>query len=182
MPQFFETFPVLHTPRLDLIEITQDHLPDLFELFTDKRVTEYYDVIPLNELPDAQKILDMLNKRYKDKTGIRWGIALKGHKKIIGNLGFNNFTRGHRSVIGYSLMYDYWNKGLITEATREIIKYGFEELEVNRIEAEVMPGNIASEKVLEKLGFRHEGLLRQWMDWDGKHSDMNMYALLKNDF
>jgi [ribosomal protein S5]-alanine N-acetyltransferase len=52
---------------------------------------------------------------------------------------------------------------------------------VKRIEAEVIPGNIASEKVRVKLGFSHEGLLRQWMLWDGKYNDINMYALLKAD-
>ncbi|MCW3122341.1 MAG: family N-acetyltransferase [Flavipsychrobacter sp.] len=181
MPELFETFPVLHTSRLDLIEITPAHRVDLFRIFTDERVTKYYDVLPLNEESDAQKIMDILAQRYQNKTGIRWGIALKGHKEIIGNLGFNTFTPGHRSTIGYSIEPEYWNKGLITEAIQEIVRYGFNELGVNRIEAEVMPGNTASEKVLDKLGFLHEGLLRQWMYWNGKYNDINMYALLKRD-
>jgi ribosomal-protein-alanine N-acetyltransferase len=180
MPQLFEQFPVLHTERLDLIEITQDHLTDLFELFTDKRVTEFFGMIALNEPSDAQKIFDMLNTRYNEGIGIRWGIALKG-QKIIGNLGFNNFTPGHRSVIVFAIMPEYWNKGLMTEAIKEIVRFGFAELGVNRIEAEVIPGNLASEKALQKVGFMHEGLLRQWMFWEGKRNDINMYAILKSD-
>lgn len=182
MHVFFDIFPTLHTERLDLIELTQDHLKDVYRLFTDKRVTKYYDVIPLSEEADAQKILDILSARYKNKAGIRWGIALKGHKGIIGNLGFNSFTPGHRSTIGYSIEHEYWNKGYITEAISAILDFGFAELGVNRIEAEVMPGNAASEQVLKKLGFTHEGLLRQWMLWGGKYNDINMYALLKADW
>jgi [ribosomal protein S5]-alanine N-acetyltransferase len=61
-----------------------------------------------------------------------------------------------------------------------VIKFGFEELEINRIEAEIMPGNLVSEKVLDKLNFRKEGLLREWMLWNGKHYDMIMYSLIKD--
>ena len=182
MSDLFATFPTLHTSRLDLIELTNEHVPDLFRIFTDERVTKYYDVIPMQEEADATKIMDILSARYRNRTGIRWGIALKGQRGVIGNLGFNTFTREHRSTIAYSIEHEYWNKGYVTEAIAAILKFGFEELGVNRIEAEVIPGNTASERVLEQLGFVHEGLLRQWMYWNGKHSDINMYALLKRDY
>jgi [ribosomal protein S5]-alanine N-acetyltransferase len=181
MPDIIKTFPLLHTPRLSLKEITEEHIPDLFRLFTDERVTEFYGVIPLNKEADAGNIVSMLSRRYQENSGIRWGIFLKEGRGLIGNLGFNSFTPGHRSVIVFSLLPKFWNKGLMTEALRAIISYGFKELKVNRIEAEVMPGNVASEKVLQKLRFRHEGLLQQWMLWDGKYNDINMYALLRSD-
>ncbi len=176
----FSKFPILKTNRLDLIEIQQFHFPDLFKLFGDKDVTQYYNIKTLTEENEAQKILDWFQARFKDKLGIRWGIALKGKNEIIGTIGFNNFTKGHRANLGYDLQKDYWNQGLITESLTAVIKYGFEKLEINRIEAEVMPGNINSEKVLVKLGFKNEGLLRDWMLWDEKHYDMNMYSLLRN--
>jgi len=111
--------------------------------------------------------------------GIRWGIALKGKTEIIGTIGFNNYTKQHRANIGYDLQKDYWNNGYISEALKAVINYGFEKLEINRIEAEVMPGNIYSEKALNRLGFKREGLLRDWMLWNGKHYDMIMYSLLR---
>jgi len=181
MSDIHRLFPELHTERLDLIAMTNEHIPDIFKLFTDDRVTKYYNVIPLHTHEDAEGILKMLDKRYAQETGIRWGIALKGQRQLIGNIGFNTYTKGHRSTIGYSLMPDYWNKGYMSEAITEIITYGFDMLSVNRIEAEVIPGNSASERVLSKLGFRQEGLLRQWMLWDGKLNDINMYALLRSD-
>jgi ribosomal-protein-alanine N-acetyltransferase len=173
------TFPVLHTQRLDLIEINDLHQLDLFNLFTDKRVTEFYQVVPLKEVADVKKVVAFFRQRFNDKLGIRWGVALKGQQEIIGTIGFNSFTQGHKGVIVFALMQAYWGKGYITEAIREVTQYGFTVLEMKRIDAEVLPGNIASEKVLEKSGFRHEGLLREWMLWDGRSYDINMYALLK---
>lgn len=174
-------FPILHTDRLDLIEITQKHLPDLFELFGNKNVTEFYNITTLTEEKEAQKYLDWFRKRFQDKLGIRWGIALKGNEKIIGTIGFNVFTRKHRANLGYDLKQEYWNKGFIKEALKEVVRYGFDILEINRIEAEVMPGNLYSEKALIRLGFKKDGLLRDWMLWNEKHYDMIMYSLLRNE-
>ncbi len=177
----FDAFPVLHTERLDLIEITQAHLADLFKLFRDEEVTRFYNLLPLKYEHEAQKLIDWFQNRFADKLGIRWGVALKGSQNIIGTVGFNSFTKHHRANIGYDLQPDHWNKGYITEALRAVIHFGFNRLEVNRIEAEVMPLNIVSDKVLAKLGFTNEGILRQWMFWDDKHYDMNMFSLLRSD-
>ncbi|MDR1402923.1 MAG: GNAT family N-acetyltransferase [Tannerellaceae bacterium] len=70
----------------------------------------------------------------------------------------------------------------MTEALETVIDFGFNSLEINRIEAEVMQGNIVSEKVLEKSGFKNEGVLRQWMYWNGNYYDMTMFSLLKKDY
>jgi ribosomal-protein-alanine N-acetyltransferase len=178
MPYHFNAFPVLHTARLSLIEISDAHRIGLFNLFTDPKVTEYYHVIPIKEEQDLQKVIGLFRSRYHEKTGIRWGIALKGTENIIGTIGYNSFTQGHRASIVYALMPGYWGNGYITEAMHEVIRFGFKELGINRVEAEVMPGNVLSEKVLEKLGFTYEGLLRQWALWQGKYYDMKMYSLL----
>ena len=177
-----DNFPELNTERLSLIEIKQNHLNDYYKLFSNERVTEYYNIIPLSNENEAQKYLEWFENRFNEKLGIRWGIAFKGEKNIIGTLGFNNFQKNHRANLGYDLRFDFWNKGIITEALKEIIKFGFNELEINRIEAEVMQGNIASEKVLVKLGFKREGVLRDWMYWNEKHYDMTMFSLLRREY
>ena len=178
----FLSFPVLHTERLDLIEIRQEHLEDLFHLFGNYRVTQYYNIVPIVKKEEAQKLIDQFRSRFMSREAIRWGIALKGQRAIIGTIGFNNFTPQHRANIGYDLQPQYWNQGIISEALKEVLHFGFRTLGINRIEAEVMPGNHASEKVLEKLGFVREGLLREWMLWNGKHYDMTMFSLLSKDF
>jgi len=177
-------FPVLETQRLILTEIKETHLNDLFQLYKDPDVTRYYNLLPFVAVSEGLKFIEWYRERFMQGLGIRWGIVLKENKNevLVGTLGFNNYTKNHRAVIGYDLQKQYWNQGYITEGLRAIIRFGFDQLSVNRIEAEVMPGNIASEKVLEKIGFCKEGILRQWMFWNETYYDMSMYALLHNDY
>jgi [ribosomal protein S5]-alanine N-acetyltransferase len=177
-----ETFPLLNTRRLDLIEIKQSHLGDLYKLFSDENVTKFYNLLPLKNQQEAQKSIEWFQNRFREKSGIRWGIALKGQQNIIGTLGFNNFIKLHRANIGYDLQTEHWNNGYITEALQAVISFGFSQLRINRIEAEVMQGNLISEKVLNKLNFKNEGVLRAWLFWNEKHYDMTMYSLLKTDY
>jgi len=175
-------FPKLTTTRLDLIEITDQHLIDLYNLFSDENVIRFYNLSRYTDLSDGQKFIDWYRNRFKDGLAIRWGIALKGKTDIIGTAGFNSYTPLHRANIGYDLQKAHWNNGYITEALEAIIDYGFSSIEINRIEAEVMQGNVSSERVLEKLGFVKEGVLRNWMFWDNHYYDMTMYSLLKNEY
>ena len=179
--KIFETFPILNSDRLCFIEIKQEHLTDLFKLFGDSNVTKYYNLKTFETEQDGQIFIDWYQKRFKEKLAIRWGIALKGNAKIIGTIGFNNFIKNHRANIGYDLQPEYWNKGYVTEALKTITDFGFNQLEINRIEAEVMIGNSASERVLDKFGFTKEGIVRQWLYWNEKHYDMIMYSLLKTN-
>jgi ribosomal-protein-alanine N-acetyltransferase len=176
------TFPTLTTKQLDLIEIQQSHLIDIYSLFSDKKVTEFYNLLPLKQEQEGQKLLDWFRNRFQDGLGIRWGIALKGKSNIIGTIGFNNYAPKHRANIGYDLQSSYWNRGYMTEALHAVIGFGFNELDINRIEAEVMQGNVMSENLLEKLNFKREGILRQWMLWNEQYYDMTMYSLLKTDY
>ena len=175
-------FPVLLTERLELIEITDKHLNDILELFGNENVTRFYNLIPFKTEQDAKKFIDWYHNRFQDNLAIRWGISLKGQKKIIGTIGFNNFAKNHRANIGYDLRPEYWNQGYMSEALNKVINFGFNQLEINRIEAEVMQKNENSENVLYKLNFKNEGILRQWMYWNEKHYDMTMFALLKVDY
>ncbi len=177
--EMMDVFPGLETPRLNLIEIEQKHLNDLFLLFGNARVTRYYNIKTFKKVEDGQIYLDWFRSRFKEKAGIRWGIQPKNKESIIGTIGFNNFTPHHRSNIGYDLQPAYWRQGFMTEALKAVIRFGFDRLEVNRIEAEVMSGNINSELLLYKLGFQKEGVLREWMYWNNKYFDMSMFALIK---
>lgn len=174
-------FPILHTNRLDLIEITQNHLSDLFALFGDAEVVRFYNLLPFQNESEGQRLVDLFQTRFTNQTGIRWGIALKGTTTVIGTIGYNSFSTNHKATIGYDLQTQYWKNGYVTEALQKVIEYGFNQLQVNRIEAEVMQGNVSSEKILFKLNFTNEGLLRDWMYWNDRHYDMTMFSLLKKD-
>ncbi len=175
-----ETFPVLFTPRLHLVEIEHLHQPDLFYLLTDKRVTRYYHVIPLNEVADVRPVIDLFKKRFNDKEGIRWGIALENKTELIGFIGFNNYETADTVPLVFALVQEYWGKGYMAEAIEAVVQYIFSALDVKQVVADVLPGNAASESVLVKTGFNHEGLVTGGMVWDNKSYDVNRYIRKAN--
>ena len=112
--------------------------------------------------------------------------ASRQSSKLIGTCGFNNWVAyDHSAIIGYELAPEFWGKGYATEAIHKIISAAYNDelqIHVNRIEASVVPGNIASEKVLKKNGFIFEGRLREKAFWDNQYQDMNLFALIKSQF
>lgn len=94
---------------------------------------------------------------------------------------FNTHPEHSRTEIGYELSKEYWGKGIASEALEAIILYGFQHFQLERIEALVEPANSASSKLLEKNGFKREGLLRHYEFTCGKFDDLYMYSILKGD-
>jgi len=175
-------FPFLETNRFDLVEINESHIENIFELYSDKKVTKFFYLIPLKNKLEAKKEIDFYKKRFKDNIGIRWGIALKNQSEIIGTLGYNKIVKDHKGRIGYDLQSKYWGKGIMTEVLEAILHFGFNKLKLTRIEAEVMQGNIGSEKLLTKLQFQKEGILKKWMYWNDYYYDISMFSLIKSDY
>jgi len=179
MPFSFDTFPDLHTPRLHLTEPGHEHAADLFRIYTHADVVRYYTAMPFKEEKDLLPVIDIFRGRFHAGEQIRWGMVQKGSTGIIGTIGIHNIAPGHKASVFFALHPDHWNKGYMTEALQPVLQFCFEQLDLRRIDAEVMPGNTASGKVLEKSGFVFEGLLKQWMMWKGKCYDMNMYSLVR---
>lgn len=180
-------FPELNSPRLNLTELVEDDADSLFELFSDKRVVEYYDLEAFSELPQAFKLIAFFRSRFVDGKGVRWAIRLQGVEKLIGTCGFNSWNSAMKSaVIGYDLMPDNWNKGYATEAIHRIVQAAFSGALVcgplNRIQADTVPGNIASESVLRKVGFQEEGLRRESGYWKGRFHDLKCFGLIKSEY
>jgi len=180
-------FPILKTNNLELNEITLDDTDSIYEIFSNEDVVKYYDLEAFTEKQQSKLLINFYKSRFEKSSGIRWGIRLKNTNKCIGTCGFNSWSSPMKSAtIGYDLNKGYWGQGLITEALRSIIKSGFSgELPcgiLNRIQADTIPGNIASEKVLIKLGFKEEGLRRESGYWKNSFHDLKCYGLLKNEF
>ncbi len=181
-------FPVLETERLVLRELRESDADAVFQIFGDDAVTRYYDLATFTDVAQARQLLARMNARNASGDALRWGIALRENDALIGTGGFNSFVRGwFRAGIGYDLAQAYWNKGYMTEALSAMVRYGFEKLEsagmpLNRIEALVAPGNDASVRVLTKIGFRREGILREYGFWKNRYWDLEMFALLKQEW
>ncbi len=179
-------FPQLLTSRLFLRKLTEQDTPAIFNHFADESVVKYYDLTAFTEQTQATDLINFFNKRFDEGVGIRWAICLKESDKVIGTCGFNSWNAAMKNaVIGYDLMPEYWGNGYITEAVGEILKLGFSGRlhcgELFRVQADTIPGNIASEKVLIKLGFREEGIRRSAGFWKEQFHDLKCFGLLKSD-
>ena len=101
---------------------------------------------------------------------------------MIGTIGFMWINVDYKSgEVGYSLGREYWNKGIMTEALREVVRFGFEDLGLNRIEAQHEVSNPASGKVMAHVGMQFEGILRQRIRNKGCYADVALYAILRGD-
>lgn len=177
------TFPVLETKRLKLIEITQHHVDSLFEVFSSEEVTRFYGSERFTLPAEAVKLIDMFQKNYLERRGIRWGIKLKENQKIIGTLGLNGLQlKNKRAEIGYELHPGFWRNGYVSEALEEVLRFSYEKLDLFRIGAVVFPENEPSLKLLEKFGFTKEGLLRGYIQQNGEIHDTYLLSLLKPEW
>lgn len=180
-------FPSLESERLYLSEVKSDDESDIFTLFSNKSVIAYYDVEAFTSSNQADDLIRMFKARFQDSLGIRWGIRLKSTGQLIGTCGFNSWNiKMRNAVIGYELHPDFWGCGYASEAVSRIISAGFAgELicgELNRIQADTIPGNEASEALLLRLGFKEEGLRRESGFWKNQFHDLKCFGLLRSEF
>lgn len=176
-------FPVLETERFILREIELADAEEIFHYFSKVEVTKYYDLDSFTVLSQANEIIKRWAKRYEKNEGIRWGIATKNDNKIIGSCGYHNWEKEHfKAEIGFEVTPAYWRKGVMTEVLKPIMQYGFEQMELNRIEAFYDPANIASKSTLEKAGFIFEGVLRKSAFEKGQFCDAAVCSILREDY
>ncbi|UOQ84676.1 GNAT family N-acetyltransferase [Gracilibacillus salinarum] len=176
-------FPVIETDRLILRQVTKDDAESMLAYLSDQDVMKYYGLEPFKSIDDALDELAWYQSIFEENKGIRWGITIKEQGRVIGSCGFLNFVSEHRrSEIGFELSKEYWGYGIASEALGAIITYGFEQWNLQRIQALIEPPNSSSKKLVESKGFIQEGLLRNYEFTCGKFDDLLMYSLLKQDY
>jgi len=176
-------FPKLTTQRLVLRGPMEKDMQPMFDIHTDPDVMRYYGVKPYDTLDKSKKHLDWLTKLHREEIGLRWIITLKDEDTYIGDVGFYDWEKKHsRAEIGYILGKQYWGKGIMTEAIKAALDYGFNEMNLNRIQALIDPRNNASKRVAEKHGFQYEGTFRDYEYEYGDFIDLNMYSVLKREY
>jgi ribosomal-protein-alanine N-acetyltransferase len=174
----------LETERLVLRRLRPSDAESVFAILSDQELARFYDDEAFTEISQARDQIEAWDRGFDAWRSIRWGIVQRGAEEIIGTCGYYGFHRWHgRASIGYELARPYWRQGIMTEALAAIIGFGFRDIGLNRIQAVLMPGNVASERLLEKLGFQREGVLRQYENWGEKgHVDLLMFALLRQEY
>jgi len=178
----FDPFPVLETPRLFLRRLVPPDAEVIFRLQQDPEVTRYIGRDPDPNLEASLQRIEVIDANIRETNGITWGLVLKETGELIGTAGLWRWVKLHRFVeIGYQLASAYWGRGLMTEALRPILHFGFEVMGVHRIEANTDPANLASARVLEKVGFKQEARLRENWFYNGTFTDSAIYGMLRRD-
>lgn len=177
-------FPALETQRLVLREIVAADAPALFAIHGDADAMRWFGNDPLADLAGAEGLVSLFASwRNLPNPGVRWGIQVKDASGLIGTCGLFAWQRKWRKcAIGYELAAGAQGQGYMQEALTAAIDWGFEAMELNRIEAQVHPDNLASYKSLRRLGYVEEGRLRQVGFWGGAFHDMLQFSLLRSDW
>lgn len=171
---------VISTRRLLLRQAAVEDAPVLYTYWSDGEVTRYMNIAPLERLSQAAEMIKLLNSLAVHGQAFRWSILDRETGAVAGSCGFNQLDRENlRAEIGYELGRQYWGRGLMLEALQAVLDHGYRQMQLNRIQALVEPPNAASRGLLSKLGFREEGLLRQYERSKGRFIDVIMYARLK---
>lgn len=174
--------PVLSTERFELAPLQRSDRRELFAHFSDAATVEFMDIAPMTAVSDADKTIAWATGLLKQDAGLRWAIRDRAGA-FAGTIGFNCLVRQHgsRGEIGYDVVRARWRQGVMGEVLPVVLDYGFAILQLHRIEATVTPGNVASAALLQRHGFRREGLLRGHGHWKGGFRDVEMFARLSSD-
>ena len=179
--KIFKRIPVLTTERLTLRRIQMSDLSDVNEYTSDPEVPKYLMWHPHQTIEYTRAYLRYVTKLYRKGKFYDWGIYLDN--KMIGTVGFTSINVANNSAeIGYVLNRKYWGKGIVSEAVKEIIKFGFSVLSLNRIEAVFLPENEGSRRVLVKCGLKSEGVRRSALLVKGEYRDVEIYSILKEEY
>lgn len=178
----FEPF-TLKTPRLALCFMEEAHLDGLYRIFSHPEVMRYW-AWPAWERPEqAIEMLAGVQEGYRSGEALRLAVELRAERTLIGTVSLFHFhTPSRRAELGYALGRPYWGAGYMHEALQALLQYAFESLELNRLEADIDPLNLASARVLERLGFQLEGRLRERWIVNGETSDTWLYGLLRREW
>lgn len=181
-----EEFPELRSSRLILNQLTPNDAEVLYQLFSDPKVVEYYDLAAFTSTTQAAELIELFQSRFATGQGIRWAIRLATSGDFIGTCGFNTWNdKMQQATIGYDLLPEFWNKGYTSEAVEAILSAAFSGQlpcrTIFRIQADTVVGNTASEALLTKLGFSYEGTRRSAGFWKDSFHDLKCFSLLKSD-
>jgi ribosomal-protein-alanine N-acetyltransferase len=182
-----DEFPVLRTDRLILRAFCRSDAQAVFDVFSQEIVTQYHNVETMQSIGQAEKLVELRARVFERGLGVRWAIVRSMQEDIvIGSIGYYNLNPANSTAeIGYDLHPTHWRQGIMTEALRTVIAYGFSEgfgFDLNRIEALTYPEHEASTALLRRLGFQEEGIRRECAYWKGKWHDLQSFSLLRRDW
>jgi RimJ/RimL family protein N-acetyltransferase len=178
-----DRLPTLGSGRVKLRALTEDDAPALFAIFGDPQVARYWSSPPLEELAGALELVREIQDYFDKKTLFQWGVIGPDSDVVIGTCTLYRIeTKHRRAEIGFALVRSLWGHGIMREALTTLIRFAFDDLGLERLEADADPRNDRSIRALEHQGFRHEGHLRERYHLAGEIQDAAYFGLLKREW
>jgi RimJ/RimL family protein N-acetyltransferase len=176
------TFPTLTTPRLVLRPFRLEDAPAVQQLAGAWEIADTTANIP-HPYEDgmAEAWISTHQNQYDTGDSLPLAVTLKSSGELIGAIGLHYKPVNYLAELGYWIGVSYWLQGYCTEAGREMVRYAFDVLQFNRVQARHMTRNPASGRVMQKIGMQYEGTLRQSLYRWAKFEDVAMYAILRSD-
>jgi ribosomal-protein-alanine N-acetyltransferase len=176
-----DEFPLLDLGEYVLRRIEPRDAAAYDKYRADFEVTRYTSIDVANE--PAALVFPMLEKAFAEKRSIRWAISPKATGVMAGDCGFFEINVPHaRAEIGYVIAREHWGRGVGTSAVRTMVRWGFEALDLHRIEAIIHPKNLRSIQIARKSGFGREGTIRGRTLIRGAYQDMELFGLLRDEW
>ncbi|MDC0864966.1 GNAT family protein [Rickettsiaceae bacterium] len=175
---FFREFPTIDLGDIILREIVESDAQDYLDYMSKDEMAGF--LTKENRPQDFDKALTEVKywaSIFPNKRSIYWAIALKDNNQMIGTAGFNVMSfQNSRADISYDLNPNYWGKGIMLKSVKGILSFADYALQLVRIQATSIIDNERSIKVLERCGFKREGLMKRYEVVEGEHKDYYMYA------
>lgn len=172
-------FPTLSTARLNLRQPSMADYEVFHAILSCPEVTQFSNWADAPKRGEVERPLKWMCEAFGKRKGCAWMIEDRATQTLLGAIRFNCLdTRNRRAEVGYELHPTAWGKGYMDEALAAVVTCGFGPFGLNRLEAWTLPGNPASDRVLEKAGFQYEGTLRQRAWFKGAFHDFRMFSRL----
>lgn len=181
--KIFSNMPTLHTERLSLRPMHPIDAEDMFDYARRPELTKYLLWREHEDIYFTRDYLNYINRRYALGDFYDWAIIEHESRKMIGTCGFTNIYPSNNSAeIGYVLNPDFHRRGFGSEAVKRVLKFGFEELSLNRIEARFMQGNEASLALMRSVGMTFEGYMRDLIFVKGSYRTVGVSSILRSEY
>ncbi|UOQ48589.1 GNAT family N-acetyltransferase [Gracilibacillus caseinilyticus] len=179
----YGNLPLLETNRLRLRKIKQTDIEAIFHYASQDRVSRYVTWNSHESIRETTAFVEFILEQYKKGNISPWGIEFKETGEFIGTVDFVTWDPDQFTAeIGYVITPEYWGRGIVTEAVKELFRFGFTHMKLERIQARCLEANIASARVMEKAGMTYEGTLRHAIYKSGKHYNLKIYSILRQEF
>ena len=176
---YFKEFNHIHTYRLKIRKLALSDIDDVFEFTSIDSITKYLSWYAHMDKKQTEKFISSVIQKYEQGDCSQWGITIEETGKLIGIAGFVNYDFSNRTgEIAYIMSPHFWGKGYMPEALSAIIDHAKRYLNPIRIQAKCEISNLASEKVMQKIGMSLEGILRNYLIVKGVSQSFKMYSII----